>query len=142
MTFTTTGAGARSGQLTVVDTAGTQTATLGGTGTIVGLTPASIDYGNQTVGTSRASRTVTLRNASSSAILAVSSIAIAGSAANDFVIGTNTINPCGASLAPGASCGIIIRFQPTKKGNRTASLNVTDNADGSPETMILSGSGK
>jgi hypothetical protein len=45
-------------------------------------------------------------------------------------------------VAPGASCVVEISFKPTAMGARTALLEFTDNATGSPQTVTLKGTGK
>jgi secreted trypsin-like serine protease len=82
---------------------------------------------------------VTLRNMSTSSTLAISNIGIAGNANADYQITTST---CGITLAGGASCTVEVTFNPTKKGNRKASLTVTHYEDGSPHAVSLDGSGK
>src|SRR5262249_12844670 len=49
-------------------------------------------------------------------------------------------NNC-SSLAPGASCSISVTFQPLALGRRTASVTITDNAVGSPQSVNLTGIG-
>jgi hypothetical protein len=44
-------------------------------------------------------------------------------------------------LAAGASCTISVTFKPTKTGARSATLKITDNAAGSPQQVLLSGTG-
>ena len=67
-----------------------------------------------------------------------SGIVIAGTDLVDFFISANT---CGASLAPGASCQVTVRFTPTATGARSATLNFNDDGGASPQTVALSGSG-
>ncbi len=69
--------------------------------------------------------------------LNISSIALAGTNAGDFV----QTNNCGTSLSPGTSCSISVEFTPQATGSRTGSLIVTDSAPGSPRTVALSGTG-
>ncbi len=45
------------------------------------------------------------------------------------------------SLAPGASCTATVTFKPSAAGNRTASVNITDDAAGSPHIIPVSGTG-
>ncbi len=45
------------------------------------------------------------------------------------------------TLAVGASCTINVVFTPGANGARTATLNIADNAAGSPQTVALSGTG-
>src|SRR2546429_48120 len=99
---------------------------------VVSLSPASLAFGSQVVGTTSAAQSVTLSNTGSSS-LNISSIATTG----DY---TET-NNCNASLGKGASCNINVSFTPTATGTRSGTLSVTDNASGSPQTVALSGSG-
>jgi uncharacterized repeat protein (TIGR03803 family) len=139
LTFTPTSPGTRAGQLTVVTGVGTLTAQLTGTGTIVSLLPTALSFGTVNVGTTSASQTATLKNVSSTAGVSISSIVISGNAGSDFAIASNT---CGSSLGPGASCAVSIWFKPSRRGARSAALTVNDNADGSPHTVNLNGSGR
>jgi hypothetical protein len=79
---------------------------------------------------------VTLSNPSGPA-LTISSIAVTGTNATDF----SQTNTCGTGLADGASCTITVTFKPAQSGPRTASVTITDNAAGSPQTISLSGTG-
>jgi hypothetical protein len=69
--------------------------------------------------------------------LTISSITFSGPDAGDF---TQT-NNCGSLVAGGATCQIHVSFTPSAAGNRTATLNVNDNAQGSPQTVSLAGVG-
>ncbi|HWD00527.1 MAG TPA: glycoside hydrolase family 44 protein [Candidatus Sulfopaludibacter sp.] len=103
----------------------------------VSLSPASLSFATQTVGTSSPVQAVTLTNTGSGA-LSVTSITITGSNASDF---TQT-NTCGTSVAAGAKCTISVVFKPTGKGNRSASVSLKDNAANSPQSIGLSGKGR
>jgi hypothetical protein len=50
-------------------------------------------------------------------------------------------SPLQGTLAGGASCTINVLFTPTATGTRTATLNIVDNAAGSPQTVALTGTG-
>ncbi|PYV04502.1 MAG: hypothetical protein DMG26_07295, partial [Acidobacteria bacterium] len=140
VTFTPSVGGTRTGTLTVTDNAGgsPQTASLTGTGVAPGatLSPASLTFARQNVGTTSAPQAATLSN-SGSAALSISSIAITGADSGDFA----QTNNCGSSLAAGAQCTINVTFTPSAGGTRTATLTVTDSASGSPQTASLSGTG-
>jgi hypothetical protein len=82
------------------------------------------------------SQVVTLTNIGSAA-LSIASIAFTGTNAADFT----QVNTCGASVAAGGSCTIAILFTPSAIGARGASLVITDNASGSPQSISLSGTG-
>jgi hypothetical protein len=116
---------------------GNQNATLMVNPSVAGakLTPTSLTFSTQPVGTSSTSQNVTLTN-TGTAPLNVSSISITGTSAKEFK--TGVIN-CGTSLGPGANCTIPVTFAPVDPGSFTASLSVADDAVGSPQTVSLAG---
>ncbi|HEY6185329.1 MAG TPA: choice-of-anchor D domain-containing protein, partial [Terriglobales bacterium] len=140
VTFTPTGSGSRSATLDITDNAGgsPQHVSLTGTGVgpMVTLSPTSLSFGNQSVGTTSGAKTIQLKN-TGNATLTVSSITIAGTNATDFA----QTNNCPNSLAPGAQCNINVTFAPTNIGTRTAAMSVSDDALNSPQTAGLTGSG-
>src|SRR5207249_7863424 len=99
------------------------------------LSPTSLTFPSQTVGTTGTAQAVTLSN-SGSAALSITGIAITGTNSGDF----GQTNNCGSSLAAGSSCAINVTFTPAATGTRSASLTVTDNASNSPQTASLTGS--
>lgn len=70
-------------------------------------------------------------------LLAISSISIVGSNASSF----SQTNTCLATLAAGAHCSISINFNPAAPGTFVATLQIADNAPGSPQTLALNGTG-
>lgn len=100
---------------------------------IVTPTPLSETFAPQLVGTTSATKAITLKNTSSSSV-SINSIAATG----NFAITSNT---CGSSLASGASCKLAVDFTPTVGGTITGSLAVSDSAPDSPQTVALSGTG-
>jgi glutamine cyclotransferase len=103
----------------------------------VSLSPSSLSFGNQVVGTTSVVRTITLTN-SGNGPLSIGSVTVTGANAGDF---TQT-NNCGSSVAPGASGAINVTFRPTSTGQRRAAISISDNAAGSPHVIPLNGSGK
>ncbi|PYV24595.1 MAG: hypothetical protein DMG24_11040 [Acidobacteria bacterium] len=145
VTFTPTASGTRTAALVAYDNATTspQTASLTGTGVssvggspAASLSPTSLTFSSQSVGTTSPAQAVMLSN-SGSAALSITSIAMSGANSGDFAA-TNT---CGNSLAASASCTINVTFTPATSGTRSAALTVTDNASGSPQTVSLTGTG-
>ena len=137
VTFSPTTTGKRTGQLSVSDSADNspQTSTLSGMGMVPAtLTPASVTYAPQTVGTTSAAKTFTLTN---NQAVALTSIAI--STTGDFAVSATT---CTTSLAAKGKCTISVTFTPQAIGKRTGQLSVSDSADNSPQTSSLTGSGK
>src|SRR5450755_2888633 len=142
VTFTPGAAGARSGSLTLTDTASDspQTVALSGTGTTQApaatLNPTSISFGNQAVSVKSPSQALTLTSSGGSA-LNISAIALSGTNSGDFA----QTNNCPSSLAANATCTINVTFTPGAAGARSGSLTLTDNASGSPQMVALSGTG-
>ena len=145
VTFTPASAAGFSASLQVADNASgsPQSTTLTGTGTpppapIVALTPATLTF-TAVSGTTTASQTATLSN-TGNATLNISGITIAGTNPSDFSVTTGS-NACGSTLAADASCSIYITFTPASATSFSASLEVADNASGSPQSTTLSGTG-
>jgi FtsP/CotA-like multicopper oxidase with cupredoxin domain len=110
---------------------------LSGTGTAVALSPAAISFGNQTVGTSSTSWTVTIGNAGPT-VLTLNSITLTGANSADFTMNSQ----CAATIASGRSCNVRVRFAPTAKGARTAALTVSTSDVGVPiASVALTGTG-
>lgn len=136
VTFTPSQTGPRSASIAVTDdTAGSpHLLALSGIGLTSGtnatLSPTSLNFTSQTVGTASAPLSVTLSNFGTTT-LNIESIA----ATADFGL-TDT---CGASLASGGSCPFNVTFTPTATGTVTGTLSVTDSAPVSPQTVSLSG---
>jgi hypothetical protein len=137
VTFTPVALGAQTGSITLTDNAANspQTMSLSGTGqqAVAGLSPASLTFGNQNVGTTSAVQTVTLTNSGNLPLT------VTGIVASAQYAETNT---CGASVAAGANCTISVTFTPTTSGSQAGSVTITDNAANSPQTISLSGTGQ
>jgi hypothetical protein len=128
--------------ITDADTSSPQTVTLSGTGTSSAftVTPTSLAFGSQPVGTATAPKMVTLTNGSTAAIAFTSAIVSGGAptAANTDFTATTT---CGTSIAASSSCTISVVFNPSVAAAETANLVITDGAPSSPQTVTLSGTG-
>jgi len=98
--------------------------------------PATLTFASQGVNTSSAAQNVTVTN-SSAFPLTVSSVTITGTNANQF----SQTNNCTTVAGSGGTCTIAVVFTPTASGSMSATLNVNDNAAGSPQTVALSGTG-
>lgn len=98
-------------------------------------TPASLDFGNQLVGTSSAPKTVTLRNDGGSP-LTISGISKSG----DFNYESDCPNSPN-SLPPAGSCTLQVTFAPSANGLRTGLLQVASDPAASPLLIGLSGTG-
>ena len=134
--FTPTATGARSASLFVEyqGVGSPETVALSGTGAnlTVTLTPSSMTFPVQVVGTTSSEQTATLTNTGSDAVT-ISNISTSGP--------FSQTNNCPSSLYPTNSCQIQVRFTPTAKGPASGTLSVTDAAQGSPQTVSLAGTG-
>jgi hypothetical protein len=137
-TFRPSAPNVATGTVTITDNAagGPQTVALSGTGTVVTLAPALINFGAVALGQSSSPHVATLKNSSASA-LAVA-IAITGNDPSDF-LETNT---CGTSVPANSTCTISVTFTPLVKGLLSASVSVTDAGGGSPQTITVIGTGE
>jgi hypothetical protein len=146
VTFTPTATGTRTGTLDLTDDATSpqspQTVALNGTGVpaapVVSLSSTSVVFGNQSLGTTSVAQTVSLRNAGT-AVLNIQAVALGGANSGDFAIASGSTCTSGVSISPNGSCVIEITFTPTGLGTRSATVGITDNTAGSPETISLSG---
>jgi hypothetical protein len=103
----------------------------------VTLSTTSLSFGNQAVNTTSAAKTVTLTN-TGTATLDISSITFTGADPSDFA----QTNTCGTTVAAKGKCTISVKFTPQATGTRTATLNVKDTANNSPQTVKLTGTGE
>lgn len=138
VTFNPTVPNAITGAVTITDNASNspQSVALNGTGTVVALTPSTINFGSVAVGQSSAPRVATLKNASTAA-LAIQ-ITMGGTDPADFP----ETNTCGTSIPASSTCSITVTFKPGAKGLASAVLSVTDAGGGSPQTLTLIGTGQ
>ena len=136
LTLTPSTTGTRAAVLSIADDAANtpQNVSLTGVGSNSNatLTPATLTYAAQVIGTSSAAQAATLANTGSVAITITSITATAPYAQT---------NNCGTSLAAGANCTINVVFTPTKSGTQTGTLSVVDNAPNSPQKVALTGVG-
>ncbi len=100
--------------------------------TTLTLSSYDVRFTGQNVGTTSGAQMVTLTNHGTTAV-----------ALN--LIGTGAefpqTNACGASLAPGASCNMSVKFSPTGSGSRVAVLAIMTGATTNPIVAVLSGLG-
>jgi hypothetical protein len=145
ITFTPSAAGSRSGVLTIADNAAgsPQALTLTGTGAaapVATVTPAAVAFSSQTVNTTSATpQVVTVKNTGNANLNITAAASLSGANAADFAIAAGTTCTNGAAVAPNATCVINITFTPSAAGARSATLSITDNAAGSPQTLGITG---
>jgi hypothetical protein len=141
VTFTPSASGVRTALLSVVDNgfANTQRDNLQGTGvSMPAATPSigTLAFGSQNLTVTTASLPVTLTNTGGATLTGLA-ISITGTNSADFA----QTNNCTATLAVSASCTVNVTFTPGALGARTASLQFTDNASDSPQSVALTGNG-
>ncbi|HKM66382.1 MAG TPA: choice-of-anchor D domain-containing protein [Candidatus Acidoferrum sp.] len=110
---------------------------VGGTGIAATLqlsvSPASLNFGSLTTGTS-ATQSVTLSNTGNSSI-SISQISASGGGFSDNGFALPL------TLAAGQSASFSVLFAPTATGSVAGSVTVSSNAANSPQVIALSGSG-
>ncbi len=138
VTFQPTAAGVSTGTLTVTDNAAKspQKVALAGMGTVITISPVAVNFGDEAVGSMSSVAQITLSNLGASAV-SIGAIGLTGTNPGDF----KTANNCGKSVAANGSCIIKVAFKPTATGARSASVSITDNGGGSPQTVALTGIG-
>jgi hypothetical protein len=136
ITFTPAATGAAQATLDITDNAATspQSVALSGTGAVptISLTPTTLTFASQAVGTPSAIQTVTLTNTGAVPVT-IAQVSYSG----DF---SETSN-CIATIAAGGTCQVSVVFTPTISGKRSGVLSISDNATGSPQTVALTGTG-
>jgi hypothetical protein len=142
--FRPDGVGSKSAVLEFTDDAlgSPHRVTLVGTGTPgPWLTQSSqgLKFGRVPLGTTTATKTVTLTNTGSAA-MKISAISVGGANPGDF-IGLSETCTALASLGPDQSCSAKIAFRPTATGVRQARLTIDDTAPGHPHHVDLQGTG-
>jgi Beta-propeller repeat/Abnormal spindle-like microcephaly-assoc'd, ASPM-SPD-2-Hydin len=133
-TFHPTAAGIRKGSIMVVDNAAgsPQVVNLPGSTSSVTLSASNLSFGNQTVGITSAAQTVTVTNTGTTT-LTISSIAASG----DFSETTS----CSTSLPAATNCVINVTYKPSAPGQSLGAVTINDSAPGSPQSILLSGTG-
>jgi uncharacterized repeat protein (TIGR03803 family) len=102
-------------------------------GPVVRFTPNSLIFGGQVINTTSSPKTVTVSNTGADTLTIYSITASA-----NFAVSSTT---CGATLAVGKSCKVMVTFTPTQLGQITGTLTFTDSAANSPQNVPLSGIG-
>jgi hypothetical protein len=101
------------------------------------VSPTSLTFAGQTVGSTSTAQTFTLSN-SGSASLTLSAIT---ASSVEFPLAGGTCSTA-ASVSAGASCTVSVRFVPSATGTRSASITLTHNATGGTSVVGLSGTGQ
>jgi len=134
-TFSPTTPGVSNATITITDSApnSPQVINLTGTASTLTLSASSLDFGSVAVGTTSAPLSITATNDGTSAI-SFSSITASG----DFAESDNCV---AAALQPTTNCTINVTFKPSSTNSSVGALTITDNAPGSPQIVLLTGTG-
>lgn len=139
-TFSPAEPGSYSGLIKIVDSASSkpQYIEVFGSATALKITPTSIKFGDQKVGTRSSPKKITVINEAKTTItFTTNGIGIGGLDSRDF----SDTQDCGSQLGPGASCSATITFQPTMRGTRNATAYFEVEGGTSPTPVILAGTG-
>jgi hypothetical protein len=115
---------------------------VGGPPGLAVLSPTTLTFGGQVVGTTSGAQTITLSNPGDNTLNITSIVASTTSAPTspgDFAIASTT---CGATLVPAASCTVNVSFTPVAGGSRTGRIRFTTDAATSPDDVSTSGTGQ
>lgn len=130
-------AGASTGSVTVVSNASNSPATISlaatGVQPQISVVPASVNFGNVTVGLTN-TQTVTVSNPGS-ANLSVTQATVSGSG---FGLSAVTLP---LTLVPGSSAALTVSFKAASASSTTGALTLASNAPNSPLSVMLSGTG-
>src|SRR5215472_2679023 len=110
---------------------------LTGQGPLVTLTPGSIAFGGQLVGTASTAHFYKVTNAGT-ANLVITGATVSGKNPGDFRVHTGC---AAAPVPPGGTCTVAVRFAPSSTSLRTATTAVSDNAPLSPHGVPVTGYG-
>jgi hypothetical protein len=111
------------------------TGTTVGSGTVK-FSVTSLYFGQQVYLAPSASQNVTMTNIGTG-LMHISSIAVTGDNPHDYTATTT----CGPTLDVNQSCTISVSFSPIALGARPASVTITDDGAGSPQSFTLAGTG-
>jgi len=100
------------------------------------LSATSIAFGNEKVGSTSAVKTINVTNGGTVSV-SFKSIGLTGGSADDFALTTT----CGATLAVKATCTLSVKFKPVASGSKSASVQLTDDAAKSPQSITITGTG-
>jgi len=140
VTFRPTAAGATSGNISILSNAPSSPTSVGLSGTGIAATftlvisPASLNFGNVTTGTSSGSQNVTITNTGNSNVT-ISQITLSGSGYS------MTGGSAPVTLSPLQNLILSVQFSPTTAGSVNGGISIASNASGSPAAVPLPGTG-
>lgn len=131
--------GLRTAVLNLTDNAAAspQTVAINGHATALATVPTSLDFGVVKVGTIGPQKLIVVTNIGASAV-SMSGVNVSGSSPGDFI----EANSCRGQLNPKTSCTISVEFTPTRRGVRTADINIGQTVKGAnPKAIPVFGIG-
>lgn len=135
VTFKPTAGGSRTGSLTFTDNApdSPEAVSLTGSGyvTTTTISSSSLQFGSLAIKSTSAAKAVKVTNTGTNT-MTVTAVNVTG----DFA----QTNNC-SSIAPSASCTLNVTFKPASSGALTGTVTLSDNAQGNPHQIALSGTG-
>ena len=138
VTFTPQGAGLRNASIPITVTAPgfsqSVVVPLNGQASTLTLSASSLSFGQQQVGANNTSPLSIVATNDGTTPVTFTSITASG----DF---SETDNCTKAPLQPTTTCSIRVTFAPTTAGSSVGALTLTDNAPGSPQIVLLMGTG-
>src|ERR1700689_1718781 len=95
------------------------------------FSPGTLNFGDENVGVTSTSKTVTATNHSTTAAVSIASIDVA----SPFRVVGGT---CASSIAANSACTVDVAFKPTAKGKvkKKKGLTFTDSAQKSPQPVV------
>ena len=138
--FTPTELGTVDGSVIFADASTHQYVTLTGKGSgtadsPITLTPPTLPFGNQAVGTTSVAQGVTIKNTGAT------SLALTFAVSGSYLKSNPGSGACGSSLAGMASCTIDVQFSPAVLGSIDGGLSVSYSGTNSPQVVSLTGTG-
>jgi 6-phosphogluconolactonase (cycloisomerase 2 family) len=138
--FTPTELGTVDGSVIFADASNHQYVALTGTGSgtadsPITLTPPTLAFGNQTLGSTSVTQSVTIKNTGTT------SLGLTFAASGSYIKSNPASGACGSSLAGGASCTIDVQFSPAVLGAIDGSVSVSYAGTNSPQVVGLTGTG-
>jgi hypothetical protein len=140
VTFTPASAAAFTASLQIGNSGSPNPAVSSLSGTGVGVSLSAfppLTFASQAINSTSANQSVTVQNAGSVAA-GLTTFTIIGANPGDFAISSQT---CGTVLQSATACQVSVTFTPQATGYRSATLQITDTATNSPQTVTLSGTG-
>ena len=139
--FVPTASGTSYGSITILDNAGdSPVLNLTGIGTQVAISPASLIFPDQEVGTSSAPMNLTFTNIGNTG-LGVDNVSVLGILQQAILYDFAQTNNCVGNLGPGASCTVSVTFTPVTTGVIRGNLRIAHSEADSPRLVTLRGTG-